>query len=324
MRTDTPASRVLAPLLLVAGYGLLGLAWAMTQPDPLTGRSADGALRTDRLDDLWQWLLAVALASALAWRPQAGSLSLAGVALALTPAVVFLGGSAGPDGLVFAAGIAVFAGAIRIAFDAHRSPWAIAATVAAAVLLGLGAPQLSGAGTLGQAWEALGPGLVTAAGGFGAGSKLPPLGVAVWAFALLALVLAANRFADAAGRRLLWGGALVVTVAALLLYGSARAAAGSAPYARHALGLLALVPLLAADLLVRSGARWRPRLGAGCFGLLALVQLLGFQTGFADTHDGGTSAWLAAALLGAAAVAAAGALTGPGRLPTAAAQAEPS
>lgn len=322
MRTDTPSARVLAPLLLVAGYGLLGLAWAMTQPDPLTGRVADGALRTDRLDDVWQWLLAVALATALAWRPHAGSLSLAGVAVALTPAVVFLGGSAGPDGLVFAAGIAVFAGAIRIAFDARRSPWAIAATVAAAVLLGLGAPQLSGAGSLGQAWEALGPGLVTAVGGFGADARLPALGVAIWALALLALVLAAGRATDAAGRRLLCGGALVVTVAALLLYGSARAAAGSAPYARHALALLVLVPLLAADLLVRGGARWSPRLGAFCFGLLALVQLLGFQSGFDDTHDGGASAWAAAAVLGAAALAAAGALAGPGRLP--AAQAEPS
>lgn len=322
MRSDTPSARVLAPLLLVAAYGLLGLAWAMTQPDPLSGRAADGPLRADRLDDLALWLLAVALATALAWRPAAGSLSLAGVAVALSPALVFLGGAAGPDGLVLAAGVAVFAGAVRIAGDARRAPWAIAATVAAAVLLGLGAPQLSGAGSLAQAWEALGPGLAAAAGGFGPGSQLPPAGVAIWAIALLALVLAANRFTDVAGRRLLWAGTLVVVLAAALLHGSARAAAGSAPYARHALGLLALVPLLSADLLVRSGARWSPRLGAGSFGLLALVQLLGFQSGYADAHDGGTTAWVAATLLGAAALATAGALTGPGRPP--AAQAEPS
>ncbi|MBB4661642.1 hypothetical protein [Conexibacter arvalis] len=322
MRTDPPSRRLLAPLLFVVAYGLLALAWAMAQPDPLSGRPPDGALRADRLDDLALWLLAVALATALAWRPAAGSLSLAGIAVALTPGVVFLGGAAGGDGLVFAAGIAVLAGAARIAGDERRAPWTFAATALAAVLLGLGAPELAGVGGPGEAWEALGSGLATAVGGFGAGSRLPPLGLVIWALALLALVLAADRFTDDAGRRLLWSGALVTAVAALLLYGPARAAAGETPYARHALALLAFTPVLAGDLLARTGVTWWPRLGAGCFGLLALVQLLGFLTGYEDARGDGTTAWVAAALLGGAALAAAGALTGAGRTPSA--QEEPS
>jgi hypothetical protein len=319
--------------LFVVGYGLLALAWAMAMPALGASGGPDGTLRGERLGHLAIWLLCVALATILAWRPSNGSLSLAGVAVALTPAVVFLGGTAGDDGLVLAAGLALIAGLLRLAGGAvpaadpdrgratavsaagsRRAPlWTWAATALAALLLvlaGLRLPGDFGADPLSGAWHALGPALAAASGRFATSAAvLPPLGYAIWAIALLALVLAADRRTDDRGRRLLWLGSLLAVVAALLLFAAARREDGSAPVARHALVLLAFVPLLAGELLSRSGARWWSRLAAGCFGLLGLVQVLGFVVAYDETRaGGGTSPWLGAVLLGALALAAAGAL----------------
>lgn len=311
MPPDLRPPRALAPVLLTASAALLALAWAMTQP-PLAGAGValDGALRRERVGDVALWGAAVALACALAWRPAAGSLSLAGVAVALTPAVVFLGGVGGDDGLAVAATIALAAGVVRIAAapPARAPRWCWAATAGAVGLLALAGPRTDYA--LDGARDALGelPGALGAASGRFAGADvaLPPLGIAVWAVALLALLLAADRVAGRAGRRALWTVAAVAVALAAVLFAAAPSGDGAALAARQPLALLAPLPLLAGELLVRAQARWWPRLGAGCFGLLALVQLLGFLAG-AEGGDGG--AWLAAALAGCGALAAAGALT---------------
>lgn len=337
----------LAPVLFVAAYALIALAWAMTQPPLPSGDGAlDGALRRARLGELAPWLLCVALATALTWRPATGSLSLAGLALALTPAVVFLGGAGGDDGLAIAAAIALAAGLLRVLVGAGadataagaraggaavrgataagargRPPaWAWAATVLAAALLLLSGPRTDyPLGSLGDALRAAGPALASASGRFATPEvALPPLGFVVWAIALLALVLAADRLTDDRGRRALWSVAIGGAVLVPLLYAAARSGAGSGLAARQPLALLAPLPLLAGALLARAGATWWPRLGAACFGLLALVQLLGFLAAH-EARGAGASPWLAAVLLGGAALAAAGAL-----VPAAAAAPTPS
>jgi hypothetical protein len=328
MRRDVP--RGLAPVLFVIGCGLLGLAWAMTAPGSVVGRDASlGALRAERVDDLALWLACIALATAFAWRGARGSISLSGLAVALTPTVVMVGAVGGHTGLVVAAAIALAAGLLRLVATSPRPrPWVVAGTAGAAVLVVVAAPTLrlgfAGAdGAARETWRQLWRAFAAWTGRFpgdGAGAGVPLLGVIVWTVALLALVLAADRLAGVRGRRLLWlAAAAAVVLCAVLFAGSVEqwpAAVGSlstspprpiGPVVGLALVPPSLLALLAGDLVSRAAVAWWPRLAAGCLGLLGLVHVLAFVALRDQAHLGGTP-WIAAVLLGALALAAAGAV----------------
>lgn len=127
LRVDAPTGSY-PPAL----YVLPGLA-ARLGSDPVTahllGSAASAALAVALL----------ALAVALAWRAERGVASLVGVLAATTPMVLYVAGSLNPSGPEIAAGMALGAGALRLARSAgERVPGRVWAAVAgAAVVLAL-------------------------------------------------------------------------------------------------------------------------------------------------------------------------------------------
>lgn len=102
------------------------------------GGSATSADRLARLGGLLPWLLLITVAAVLLWDSALPALSLAGLAVAATPMVVFTGATLNGSGLEIVAGLAFAAGLIRCARDAERaSGMVIAATAGSGALLAL-------------------------------------------------------------------------------------------------------------------------------------------------------------------------------------------
>jgi hypothetical protein len=131
--TDTPLGYLLPALLMRLATG------------------PNGAELLGRIATLGTSLSLLAAAVALLWSRRSRLSPLAGVVLAVTPTVLFLGGEVGPNGLEPVATICFVAGLIRLGrgdADDPPRPWMFLATAAGAVVLALARP-------LGFAWVIL-------------------------------------------------------------------------------------------------------------------------------------------------------------------------
>ena len=131
--TDTPLGYLLPALLMRLAKG------------------ANGAELLGRIATLGTTLALLGAAVALLWTRRWRLSPLAGLVLAVTPTVLFLGGEVGPNGLESVATICFVAGLIRLGRgddDDPPRPWMFLATAAGAVVLALSRP-------LGFAWVIL-------------------------------------------------------------------------------------------------------------------------------------------------------------------------
>lgn len=114
-------------------------------------KGPNGAELLGRIASLATSLALIAAAVALLWTRRSPLSPLVGLVLAVTPAVLFLGGEVGPNGLEAAATICFVAGLIRLGRECTGDPprtWVFFATAAGAIFLALARP-------LGFAWVIL-------------------------------------------------------------------------------------------------------------------------------------------------------------------------
>ncbi|WP_261562410.1 DUF2142 domain-containing protein [Frankia tisae] len=131
-------------------YAVPGAAMARTH-------TALGALYTGRAVTAALVAALLAVAVAAAWNGPAGPLSVAGVLLAASPMVLFMGSVLGTNGIEIAAATALFALVLRMGREAGPPRWAWPAVGVVGALLALARPT-------GPAWVLLAPlvGLVLA------------------------------------------------------------------------------------------------------------------------------------------------------------------